>query len=158
MPRRRRSFDEQVDRSGECWLWLSSRGLSGYGRFYVGFADGKSQWISAHRYAWERANRPLRPGEMVLHRCDTPLCVRPDHLWVGSGSDNIQDAVAKGRMAGSIHGKGEAHRFAKLTADDIQRIRALTTDGLSRADIARRFGVDPSQISRIVHGQRWNHI
>ncbi len=76
-----------------CWLWMGSTRSGGYGGFHVG---GTTK-VGAHRYAYERANGPIPHGLWVLHRCDTPTCVRPDHLFLGTAIDNYRDMVAKGR-------------------------------------------------------------
>jgi predicted XRE-type DNA-binding protein len=155
MAPRKRTFDEQVAQTDGCWLWQGVRTWNGYGRFYL---RDRGKHVGAHRYAWERANRPLLPGEIVRHHCDTPLCVRPDHLAVGSQGDNLHDAAIKGRLGGAVHGKGERHRFAKLRDEDVPKIRALLASGLQQREIASRFGVHQSQISRISSGSRWRHV
>jgi hypothetical protein len=158
MPPRKRTFDEQIAKSDGCWLWTGTVLGNRYGRFYLGYFNGKAKNIGAHRYAWERANRPLLPGEVVRHRCDNPPCVRPDHLIVGSQGDNLRDAASKGRLRGAVHGKGVGHRFAKLTDEAIREIRGLVAGGMSQREVAERFGVHQSQISRIAGGRRWSHI
>jgi len=159
MPPRKRTFDEQVDRTGNCHLWRGHKTPRGYGRFYLGLVGGRRIWIGAHRYAWQRANRPLQPGEIVRHReCDNPPCVREDHLAVGSQGDNLRDAASKGRLGGAVHGKGAAHRFAKLTDNAVREIRGLLADGASQREIADLYGVHQSQISRISNGRRWSHL
>jgi predicted XRE-type DNA-binding protein len=158
MAPRKRTFDEQIERTDTCWLWRGICTWNGYGRFYLGYFNGKGRMVGAHRHAWERANRPLQPGEVVRHLCDTPLCVRPEHLVVGSQGDNLHDAAVKGRLGGAVHGKGERHRFAKLRDENIAEIRALLASGVPQRRIAERFGVHQSQISRISCAHRWSHI
>jgi HNH endonuclease len=157
MTRRKRSFDELTDKTGDCWLWVGERRPNGYGRFYLGFFNGKITTISAHRYAWQRANRPLLPGEVIRHICDNPPCVRPDHLLAGSHRDNVHDAIARGRITQGFR-KGEKHLAAKLHDTDIPQIRSLLDAGVSQRKIADQFGVNPSQISRIAAGVRWRHL
>ena len=77
---------------GDCLVWPGQRDKDGYGRIQDG-----DEPLSTHRTAWELRNRPLEPGEMVLHRCDNPPCCNPDHLFVGSNADNVADMAAKGR-------------------------------------------------------------
>jgi hypothetical protein len=103
-PKPRRSLEERfwskVDRSGECWMWVASLASTGYGQFYD--KPRRRTPIGAHRVAWELANGPIPAGLQVLHRCDNPPCVRPDHLFIGTVSDNMRDMYAKGRRAGRV--------------------------------------------------------
>jgi hypothetical protein len=98
-------FWEKVDRRGpnECWLWTGNTNKTGYGRHY----RNKTEFHSAHRFSYELHHGPIEghvPGDpereiCVLHRCDTPRCVNPSHLFLGSDKDNIRDCIAKGRTA-----------------------------------------------------------
>lgn len=75
-----------------CWLWTGTANERGYGRVY----SGGRMWV-AHRLSWTQANGPIPSGMFVCHKCDTPACVNPDHLFLGSPRDNVLDMVAKGR-------------------------------------------------------------
>ena len=87
------AFWRHVTKGDGCWEWDGWRSAAGYGRLYY---RGTSK--AAHRLSWELANgRPIPKGSVVLHACDNPPCVRPDHLSVGSHSDNAKDAIGKGR-------------------------------------------------------------
>jgi hypothetical protein len=77
---------------------------------------------------------------------------------VGSQGDNLRDAAVKGRLSGSVHGKGMNHQFAKLTDDAVVEIRRMSKAGISQKIIAAKFEVNPSQISRVLGGTRWSHI
>jgi hypothetical protein len=82
-----------------CWEWLGSAPKRpGYGRFNTGIKRA-GNWvvINAHRYSWELHNGPVPKGLWVLHRCDNRVCIRPDHLFLGSVTDNNRDMIAKGR-------------------------------------------------------------
>jgi hypothetical protein len=87
-------FWTNVDKSGECWTWTGSlsRGTSGYGS-----ANAPGRRVHAHRLSWELANGPVPDGLWVLHHCDNPPCVRPDHLHLGTQSENLRAAVSRGR-------------------------------------------------------------
>ena len=80
------------DPSG-CWLWQACVNNKGYGGFCL---DGK--WAMAHRVSWETVNGKIENSLCVLHKCDIPRCINPDHLFLGSRSDNMKDAVKKKRQ------------------------------------------------------------
>lgn len=82
----------RVSKTEGCWLWTGARTSRGYGVITIRY---KSLYV--HRLALQLAGRPLGPGELACHHCDTPLCVRPDHLFAGTVADNAADMVAKGR-------------------------------------------------------------
>lgn len=93
-----------VTESG-CWLWLnfcysSHNALDGYGQLRV-----NGVLTSSHRFSWEIHNGPIPDGMIICHKCDTPSCVNPDHLFLGTLSDNMQDAMQKGRFLGVNHYK-----------------------------------------------------
>lgn len=88
-------FWAKVSKTDGCWLWTGGRSNDGYGNF-----DNKRP----HRFSYELAFGPIPPKLNICHHCDTPLCVRPEHLFVGTQKDNIQDALAKNRMSHSPRG------------------------------------------------------
>lgn len=95
-------FWAKVQRSAGCWLWQGSQlGRDGYGQFVAQAGPGKAgqKHLYAHRVAWILARGPLPAGAFVCHHCDNPTCVNPDHLFVGTHTDNMQDASAKGRLS-----------------------------------------------------------
>jgi hypothetical protein len=142
-----RKFWKRVNKTDECWLWTGKPHRSdawGYGRLTV---NGKT--IKAHRFAYILAYGDIPSGMLVRHRCDNPLCVRPDHLLLGTDQDNIDDKVSRGRQA-----KGERVGSAILSDANVVEIRAIYERGEShQAGIARLFGVDRRTINRIVHYQ-----
>lgn len=87
-------FWAKVRKSDGCWEWTASRGIRGYGQFRL---PRTRQMSGAHRVAYELSVGPIPEGMFVCHHCDNPSCVRPDHLFVGTNSQNILDAVRKGR-------------------------------------------------------------
>lgn len=100
-------FWARVDKSGCCWVWTGSCNNKGYGRF-----DGEY----AHRFSWRLLSGPIPDGLNVLHRCDNPPCVRPDHLFLGTVSDNARDMWAKGRgvlQRPGVAPRGDAHHFRR---------------------------------------------
>ena len=123
-----------------CWLWQGCRNRLGYGS--VG-RYGKT--FLAHRVAYEIAVGPIPEGLIVRHECDTPGCVRPDHLAVGTHTDNMRDMHARGRQVNAQR-RGAAHGNAKLTDEQVQAIRAATG---RQKDIGEAFGVTQVYVSRI---------
>jgi len=86
------AFWSKVDRTGDCWIWQSSRFATGYGRVTY---QGKSAY--SHRVSWTLTNGEIPNGFHVCHHCDNPPCVRPDHLFLGTPLDNMRDRDRKGR-------------------------------------------------------------
>src|SRR5512138_3094264 len=125
-------FWSHVDRTGDCWEWSANRLPSKYGLFNVRL--GKS--VLAHRVAYELAKEPIPDGMCVLHRCDNPPCVNPDHLFLGTDADNTRDRVQKGRAA-----SGERNSQAKLTPALVMAIRRAAARGVTAAAMARAAGV-----------------
>jgi len=108
--------------------------------------------VYAHRAAWF-LEHGVWPELDLLHQCDTPACVRPDHLLEGTNDDNVQDKMSKGRWRGGSL-SGEKHPRAKLKDKAVRRIRELHEEGLTQAILAKRFRkVGKSQIQRIVSGE-----
>lgn len=139
-------FWEKVNKTLTCWLWTGAVVPKGYGVFN----RGSNRAYLAHRFAWELLNGPLVPGQPVLHSCDVPGCVRPDHLRIGTRHENNTEMATKGRAH-----HGEKHHLAKLSVDEVMSIRRLHTAGeLTQRQLARAFNVDPSTISSIV---RYKH-
>jgi hypothetical protein len=133
-----------------CFLWfgVQRNNRGGYGGFNVG---GKMRL--AHRLAWEWANGRSAKGQVVRHQCDTPECVNPAHLEIGTQADNARDRNMRGR-----HAHGEHHGKAKLTDQIVREIRRLLIDGIeSQRSIARRHGVNPKVIIDIKRGLIWRH-
>lgn len=135
-----------------CWLWKGATDSHGYGRIGLG---GRSAGIDGtHRVSWIIAHGPIPDGMWVLHRCDVPACVRPDHLFLGSRSDNMSDCSAKGRL--KLPGlRGERHPNSKLDERCIAEMRRRRAAGESCDSIATSFAVDRTNVWLIVSGRAW---
>lgn len=94
-----------------CWLWIGKRTHDGYGQIRLG--GGQGTHVMAHRVSWELHFGEITNGLLVLHRCDTPSCVRPDHLFLGTHRDNTQDSIQKGRRPGLVKSGALAHSVAE---------------------------------------------
>lgn len=142
-------FWEKVDKSGACWTWTASRKSGGmrYGTVGVRVA-GKSLSLMAHRVSWGLVNGAIPTGMCVLHRCDNAICVNPEHLFLGTQSDNIYDMLAKGR-----HGKA-----TKLLPNDVAAIRAQAAAGLSVRGIARSSAVGRTTVADVLAGRRYAEV
>ncbi len=132
-----------------CWEWQGYRDPNGYGRLNV-----RNYPELAHRISWTLHRSELEPGQQVLHHCDNPGCVNPDHLFLGDPAANVADMHAKGR-ARKRASHGEAHGCAKLTEVQVREIRA--SSGPSRI-IAEQYGVSGRQVRDIRAGRVWRHI
>lgn len=127
-----------------CFLWTGFIDrLNGYGKLNYG-----GRCIGAHRLAYAAYKGIVPPRSFVCHSCDTPSCVNPDHLFLGTNSDNVTDRHKKGRTA-----YGEM--LSKLT---IKQIAAIKSASGNQTEIGQRFGISQSQVSRIKLGQTWKHL
>ena len=141
-----------VGNQSECWPWTGSVMKIGWHGQWRN-ADGKIE--PTHRAAWRLFKSQIPQGSHVLHRCDNPQCVRPEHLFVGTRHDNMQDMERKVRCR---HPRGAEHGNAKLTDDQVREVMQLRKTGLSFAKIGELFGVRGSQIHMIAKGAAWRHV
>lgn len=133
----------EINESG-CWMWNGGTRLNSKGVPYPRHWTDDSESIGAHRFSFELAHGEIPQGMYVCHKCDTPLCVNPDHLFLGSHQDNMRDMVAKQR---SFVGRGEDKKGrAKLTNQQADQIRKMS---MSHSNIGAMFGVSAATIGRI---------
>ena len=128
-----------------CLLWHGAKLQAGYGVLAV---EGVRKL--AHRAAWEEAHGAIPKGMQVCHHCDTPNCIEPEHLFLGTQADNMADKRRKRR-----HSFGEKHYRARFTE---AQAREIATSDVPAAALAKRFGVRPHHITRIRTGERWSHL
>lgn len=155
-----------VDKSGECWLWTGRLHEYGYGLIvWEGITT------TAHRVAWVLTYGPISNDLVVCHNCpegDEPRCVRPDHMFLGTPKDNMQDCSRKGRIRhGDRHyfrehpellPRGERVGTAKLTEAQVIEIRKRKAAGERYVTLGRDYGVDAANIRAIVTRKTWKHI
>lgn len=139
-------FWEKVDKSlGGCWIWTGARNAD-YGQFWW-----RGRMIRAHRVVMGDPK-----GLCVLHRCDVPLCVNPDHLFVGTRADNNADRDAKGRHRVP---SGAQHVHAKLTRELVRQIRYVYAQGrISQEALGKIFGVSRGAICCVLLRRVWKHV
>jgi hypothetical protein len=145
-------FWSKVKKTPDCWLWQGMTNGDGYGlvRQYHG---RRSHETRAHRFAYELIVGPIPEGLFVCHKCDVRNCVNPDHLFLGTNTENMQDAASKQRVP-----HGTKHYRTKLTEDDVRDIRKASARGATRREVAERFGVSTQAIFSIATGRTWRHV
>lgn len=144
-------FWEKVNKKKGCWLWKAGIGLDGYAKFGI---NGKT--IHAHRVSYELTYGCIPIGLCVCHKCDNPKCVNPDHLFIGTVQDNINDRVRKNRTAIQ---SGEKNGMSRLKEKDIITIRKLFfIDKIKQGEIAKLFFISNQHVSRIINHLKWKHI
>jgi hypothetical protein len=137
----------------ECWPWIGNKQQNGYGRFSVGTKIQGSE--GAHRTSWKLHNKQDIPHKMhVMHKCDNPICVNPNHLSLGTAKDNTQDMIAKGRKR-TVSPKGDLNGKALL---DEEKVRYIRESKLNHAALGRELGVSPNCIRGVRIGRTWSHI
>jgi len=136
-----------------CWLWRGSRDRIGYGHFRSRALA--SSGVLAHRYSWFIHHGPVLDGLDVCHRCDVPGCVNPQHLFLGTHTDNMRDMFAKKRRR-ILRGSQLSH--AVLTEEDVREIRRKRAAGASLSELSERFGLAKSNICAIAKRRRWKHV
>lgn len=127
--------------SDGCWEWQKDLNYHGYGILRL-----RGKRLSAHRLSYELFCGPIVNELHVLHRCDNPKCIRPDHLFLGTEKDNGIDAARKDR------------RRQKLTAEDVREMRRLRNNGETQVSLAHMFGVNQSSVSRTCSFDRRPYI
>jgi hypothetical protein len=133
-----------------CWIWIAGTRANSKGVAYPRHWTDDKKSIGAHRFSFELINGQIPKGMYVCHKCDTPLCVNPNHLFIGTHHDNMRDMVLKKR---SFTGRGEAKKGrSKLTDEQAEEIKKIN---ISQSKIAKLFNVSQSTISRIKRGESY---
>lgn len=151
-PRYQRTVEQRfwdfVDKTGTCWLWLGSK-VCGYGQFNL---NGKT--VRSHHYSFF-LSKGMWPTLDVLHSCDTPSCVNPDHLREGTDKDNAADRDSRSRRQAP---KGELNGMAKLTEAMVMQARLRYSAGELIADLADAYGVKIGPMRKAIKGRSWRHL
>lgn len=145
METREDRFWDKVEKTESCWLWKGTQNNYGYGQFW----DGEKR-VSAHRYSYELMAGVIK--DCVLHKCDVPLCVRPDHLFDGTRHDNMKDMIQKGRAKHpSMRGV-----WTKLDPKHHKEIKQLWP-ALTLHEIGKKFGISYGHVWGVLHGKVGAH-
>jgi len=175
-------FWAKVDVRGpdDCWPWLGAAGPRGYGRFAIG--DGAM--TGPHRFSYELVCGPISDGMLICHHCDNPSCCNPAHLFVGTNTDNMQDAKAKGRLAtGDKNGsrrhpellprgkmsfsashperlcRGSDHYLTHLDETAVEAMRVeYARGGISQRALARKHRISQATVWAILTGKSWKKL
>jgi hypothetical protein len=144
-----RNFWNKVDKRGddECWLWIASTAGKGYGQIRIPCTRKNAY---SHRVAYELAHGPLPEKHFACHRCDTPRCCNPKHLFAGTSKENQQDMAAKKRS-----NWGARNKMAKTDEAKVDLIFKMYREGWSQAKIGVVVGLHQVQVGRILNGKRW---
>lgn len=129
-----------------CWIWTGGTRPNGKGVLYPRHWNENKKSIGAHRFSYIIHHGIIEDGIYVCHKCDTPLCVNPEHLFLGSHQDNMKDMTEKNR---SYKGRGEKKHCSKLTNKQANEIRE---NPLSQSKLAKIYGVSQATIGRIKRG------
>lgn len=127
-------FENKFIKLSNCWEWIEGKDDYGYGKFSMNSRDHK-----AHRVSYQLYVGSIPDGLLVCHRCDNPSCVNPDHLFLGTQSDNIMDATIKNRT----------HPNRRIKSQEIEMIKSSIDFGLTKKEVAEQFGISPSYVSYI---------
>jgi hypothetical protein len=163
MPRIARSVRDRIEdlsipepNSG-CWLWLGTLVSGRYGGITCGSrTDGSRSVVPAHRASYEAYVGPISDGLSVCHRCDVTQCVNPEHLFLGTHSDNMRDMAIKGRAKAK---RGSDHPMSKLNASMVASMRMVyDAGGSSIREVANRFGLSKATVQRVMSGTRTSWV
>lgn len=163
-------FWNKVDKSGECWTWTASKNNKGYGQLMTepGEIFTTKRPVLAHRMSWMIHFGAIPKDMEICHKCDNPQCVNPNHLFLGTHTDNMRDMIRKGKGAMNQPNVmtvcpekrhwGERNGQAKLTASQVREIRIGFQIGYSMNELGNMYGITRHAIGRIVRRQAWAHI
>ena len=133
-----------------CWDWQGRLDDGGYGSMTL-----RGSTILVHRIAWIIDNGEIPKGMNILHKCDNPKCVNPDHLFLGTHFDNMRDMAAKGRAPKR---PGSKNPNSKLNESKVREIKNLLANGKTRKYVSTTFEVSLSTIDRIINKKSWRLV
>jgi hypothetical protein len=152
----------KVEKTNTCWNWTANKNNKGYGLIRAGGTKAK---MLAHRASYMLAHGDLPDDKCVLHKCDNPACVNPEHLFLGSKKDNYNDMVSKGRRVIVVnptnrppHKIGSSHGNSLLTEQQVKEIRNKVKSGIDRATVAAEYGIKKATLQHIVTLRSWKHV
>jgi hypothetical protein len=144
-------FWSGVNKTDKCWLWNRALDQKGYGVLYK--RQSRNRYHLVHRLSWVLHYGPVPPGLFVCHHCDIRHCVNPLNLFVGTHFDNNHDCKNKGRTL-----QGERANGARLKIDQVVEMRALRTNGAKLKELANKFDIRETTVSRICRRTEWSWL
>lgn len=136
----------------DCIEWTGAKSKFGYGNMRF---RGKT-WL-AHRVWWVKFYGEIPHGMCVLHKCDNPSCIKPEHLFLGTQKENIADCHRKGRISRANRNVGETHGGSKITEQTAIRIKMLRGVLPARV-VAETLGLNTGWVGAIMRGEQWKHV
>ena len=135
----------EINTTTGCWVWNKSKDKDGYGQCQDAVVAKQLNVTRAHQLSWKNYYGNYSIGLCVLHKCDNPSCVNPEHLFLGTKADNVKDMINKGRYKHP----STVNALGKLTKEQRHRIKALKNSGRTSLDVAKEFGVSFSRICQL---------
>lgn len=151
-----RNFWRKVSKTDTCWNWTGADDGKGYGRLWNGkygaLLGFSGKMIQSHRFSWILHHGNIAEGLCVLHKCDNPSCVNPDHLFLGTLQDNVVDMIDKNRQS-----KGESCHLSKMTFDQVTEIRRVYKRIMHTAirQTANETGCDYEMVYDVIRENTW---
>lgn len=141
---------KHVTKSDGCWIWNGCKNIHGYGEIKPNRVH-----MNASRASWIAHKGKIQKGLFVLHACDNRSCTNPDHLFLGTAKDNMQDMIKKGRNKTL---RGEDCSYSKLNNEIVLGILEKVKNGISTSIIAGDYNITSKYVNEIKRGNKWAHV
>jgi hypothetical protein len=147
-------FWKYIEKKDGCWIWRGGLNSMGYGQFHIG--NGKM--ALCHRLSWVVHRGPIDGDLCILHKCDNPKCVNPDHLFIGTMKDNMQDKANKKRNLKNIGEYSCQHKLTDCEATEIRKLYKRATRNFNIQSLAKKYNIGQTTVWEILNGRAWKHL